>query len=123
MARKKRGNRALRDLDAELLSVEFAAGSDGLLRGHPDPVFLTAAFLIGDAGAVALGRGLNRLRPKGRYPFLMELEGEVVLDCRLPAGFERVLLLTIALEEDGGGDVASLYADLDKVPEDRKSVV
>ncbi|MBI2394565.1 MAG: hypothetical protein HYV09_33655 [Deltaproteobacteria bacterium] len=110
-------------LRAQIEALEMARGHDGLLRGSPEPVVLLAAFRGSpapegpDGGPYAIARTIARFAPRGAYPLTAapiapaRLEGE--LRCP-PAGqgVLRVVLAAIALEEDGGRDVADAYAAL-----------
>lgn len=114
---KRQGTSGLRlRLRAQIEALEMARGHDGLLRGSPEPVVLLAAFHP-DGGPQAIARSIARFAPRGAYPLTaapsapVRLEGEV----RAPPagqGVLRVVLAAIALEEDGGGDVADAYAAL-----------
>jgi hypothetical protein len=108
------GNRRLvrRSVRVELTCVEFARATDGLLRGKPEPVLLFGCYALAERGVELVGRAAVRLGPSGAVP------RSEPCDCKLaafrfrPSPGDAVVLLAIAIEDDGGGDVESLYARL-----------
>lgn len=73
---------------------------------------MVAAFGIQSERAVLLGRALRRLFVSGNYPSVTELvdkKERLLFSVPVPGICQRILLLALALEEDGGGDVSALY--------------
>jgi hypothetical protein len=110
---------AKRDLVLTVEGLEVARGYDGFLRGTPEPALLVAAFgkpapVAGSLGSAAapprlLGRALSRFTLDGPPPCRCAAPAGTALRVRIRTPM-RVLLLVVALEEDGGEDVARSYA-------------
>ena len=117
--RKKRspGAPALRSFSVRLdvAAVEMAAGHDGLLRGMPEPALLLGLYRVGGGPAVLVGRGQIVLQPTGAFPLVVEppsADRELVRT-RISLGTDQCLaILVVALEVDGGRDLARIYAGL-----------
>jgi hypothetical protein len=106
-----RGNR----LEATLESVEFVRGHDGLLRGKPEPVVMVATYGVGGAGTCLVARALRRLAVHEPYPSvttITRVPERELFRADIPHDFERVVVLALAIEEDSGRDVESIYANL-----------
>ena len=100
----------------ELEGLEIARGFDGLLRGPPDPAILTAGYAVsGDAMHLA-DRMLHRFDATGPFPkrFAAAKKPRIAKEVSSGTGQVRFVVLTIALEEDGGDDVARLYGALER---------
>lgn len=100
-------------------SVEFASGHDGFLRGKPEPVIILAAFAISERQTSLIGRALRRVPVHEPYPSVTEItliKERELFDVPVPEEYKRVLLMGLAIEEDGGRDVSELYGSLE-VPE------
>lgn len=110
---KKRRPQTRRALAVEVVSLEIAAGHDGLLRGKPEPVLLVAALWVG-ATARTLGRAVVRFGPIGRYPCVAEPDRPTSISGRAPSD-GRLVVLALALEEDTSTDVARVYGLLESV--------
>jgi len=100
-----------RTVQLTLESLEIARGYDGVGRGKPEPVLLVAAYRTnGPAHASLVGRLLVRAELTCDMPCNLPLsEQEIRYDARF-AVTERVLVLVLAVEEDSGKGVQSLYA-------------
>lgn len=98
---------------AKLEALEIARGHDGLLRGRPEPTLLLGLGHVTSAGPKLLARNVVRFGTISAVPTTalpretVRLTGDHHGD---PAAF---FLLAIALEEDGGGDVAAIYGALE----------
>jgi hypothetical protein len=107
-----------RRIEVELDGFEMAKGWDGPLRGAPEPCLLLGVFHVCDGRAVTVGRSLTRIRPPDRFPGRVEIRETLVraagFASSVDAAPRRFVLLAIAIEEDGGRDVQSIYADLDR---------
>lgn len=125
MARKKKrgpgkpARRATRlSLELAIPRLEMARGHDGLLRGEPEPVLLLGVFYTDGESLRPLGRTHVRFSPRGVYPLVVapDAAGTIaapVIPSAPPHERERLVVLAIAVEEDGGEDVARLYAALE----------
>ena len=98
--------------------VEMARGHDGLLRGHPEPVCVAAAWLVAGDEPTFLGRAVWRVPPlTGRFPLRVDFpddaaaSGAMMSPAASPPG-ARVAILVVALEEDAGTGVTTAYATL-----------
>jgi hypothetical protein len=99
----------------EIERLELAAGHDGLLRGHPEPVLVVGLYRVSEAGCSLLGRTMVRFAPKGAYPSTALPLGAASIAGRMDSAPEsRLVLIGLALEEDSGGDVKDAYAMLDR---------
>jgi hypothetical protein len=96
-------------------SLELAKGHDGFLRGTPEPVIIVGAYVVDADGARVAGRALWHMERPTRFPCTVAPRGDGA-DKRLrltpPAA---LVVIAIAVEEDGGGDIQSLYAALEQV--------
>lgn len=112
-ARKPPVSAALR-VGVEVVSVEMVRGHDGLLRGHPEPTLVVGLYLVGAGTARLVGRGQLTLFPRGTYPLVVTpAEGAELVRAQAVAGKDEVFaLLAIALERDGGSDLAAIYGAL-----------
>lgn len=103
-------------VQAEVTSLEMASGHDGLLRGAPEPALLLAVYRVGGAEAAALvGRAQVVFHPlAGAFPAVARPDGDDgIVKVRAPLdGTQRIALLAVALERDGGRDLAEIYAAL-----------
>jgi len=96
-------------------ALEIARGHDGLLRGAPDPVLITAVYATRAAEeAVLLARSFKRLRPDAPFPSECGLSGaeRSLAAVSVPRGSEHLLVLIAAVEEDSVGDIAEVFAAL-----------
>jgi len=107
----------VRRVELTLEGFEMAAGADGFLRGAPEPCLLVGVFHVSQGRATTIGRSLTRLPAPSAFPERLEVKQELVRSTvhlaaeSAPPG--TFVMLAIALEEDSGRDVQSLYADLD----------
>jgi len=94
-----------------LETLEVARGHDGFLRGKPEPALLVAAYRTnGVLPAALVGRLSVRAQVEGGMPCSVELgQRELRYDARFAAS-ERLVVLVLAMEENGGEGVAALYA-------------
>jgi len=110
-SRKQRKTR----MRIEIKHLELARGHDGFLRGAPEPVLIVGAYLVEEDQVRVLARSVCRVPTPGRIPStVVPTEPEIVarwVHYQPPA---RVALLVLAIEEDGGDDVQSLYAALER---------
>jgi hypothetical protein len=95
--------------------LEVARAHDGVLRGHPEPVFLAAAWIRDPGGTAFVARRTWR-PPKisGPVPLRVEVDrGDTGFDHVIRHQEDaRLVLLVIALEEDSGKGAAEIYAAL-----------
>jgi len=103
-----------------LSRLEMARGHDGLLRGEPEPVVVLGVYHSTGVTMRALGRMHVGFAPRGGYPVVVEPEGVSTITAPvLPGGTphdkERLVMLAIALEDDGGSDVARIYGALQEI--------
>lgn len=99
----------------DLESLELAKGHDGFLRGLPEPVIMLGAYLVDVGGMRVAGRALWRMeRPTGFPCTVVPRGGGADKHLRLtpPAA---LVLLAVAVEEDGGRDIQGLYGALERV--------
>ncbi len=113
--RRKRpplGNAGLASLDLEALEV--ALGYDGPMRGKPEPAIILAAFGVGPNDTALLGRALRRVRVPAVEPSTTPLQDseQELMKFKVPGSFSHLVIVGLALEEDGGADVAELYASM-----------
>ena len=101
-----------RPLVGTLESVEFSRGHDGFLRGRPEPVLLFGVYLVDAEATIPLARAIQRLSVAEPYPSLAPLAATVLFRTRVSRDATRVIVLALAVEDDGGEDVRSLYAAL-----------
>lgn len=117
MGRKKRKHRKRRSserfLTVALDWIEIALGDDGWGRGDPEPVLLVGLYAEHETQVSLVSRGLARPRVKSPYPNDVDGDEGPIIKTRLPDQ-SRLALLVLALEEDGGKDVQSLYAMLEQ---------
>jgi len=113
MGRKKRRQQQPRRMvRLQLESVEFSAGHDGPWRGRPEPVFLFAIFGVNAEGITMLARERWTTHVRPPYPSVTKIpdsDTPPVLEAALPSLYTRALVLGLALEKDGGWDIAKLY--------------
>lgn len=118
MAKKRKPKPRVRrgELNATLSWFEIALGHDGL-RGGPDPLILAGLYSIQGDEAKLLCRGLLRVEVKGPYPASVDGSGHsknADLLSKDIGKMECLVLLVVALEEDGGSDTRRLYAELER---------
>jgi quinol monooxygenase YgiN len=99
-------------LEVVVEEMDFAAASDGPLRGMPDPCFLLACYDL-DGEPLLLGRVLYRFTLEEAAPCSMRC-AERLLDVAVPRPGEpfRCLLVLVAFEENGGTDATRVYQEL-----------
>jgi len=121
-AKKKRNRRKGRAGSAgsprvrvELCALEIAKGHDGLLRGAPEPVILLGAYLVGPSSARLVARAACRSETPARIPGTVKPRSDDQIDARIDRepGL-HVVVLGLAVEEDNGAGVQSLFADLER---------
>lgn len=108
----KPGPLRLPRLEVVVEEIDFAAASDGPLRGMPDPCFLLACYDL-DGQALLLGRALYRFTLEEAAPCSMR-GTERLLDVAVPRHRLpfRCLFVLVAFEENGGRDVTRVYQEL-----------
>lgn len=94
--------------------LELAKGYDGFLRGMPEPTILLGLYRVDGSHARVLGRYLHRFERPGGFPTKVGPEKEsresmVVV----PSDDTRLVLLALAIEEDSGRGLQTLYAELE----------
>lgn len=92
----------------------MAKGYDGLLRGMPEATMIVGLYRVGSAHARLVGRYLYRFEhPKG-FPSKVGTReaSDEALAVVLPKG-TRLAVLALAVEEDGGQGLQTLYAALE----------
>ncbi len=95
--------------------LEVARGHDGFMRGAPEPVVVCGVFAITAAGPRLLGRGVAEFhRPKRSYPCTVEPHAADLIDAAAPRESGSLVLVSLAFEKDGGGDVQRAYAALER---------
>jgi len=94
--------------------LEMAKGYDGLLRGMPEPTMLIGVYRVDGGHARALARYLYRFKRPGGFPTKVTttVPSDEVLAFR-PSTDSRIAVLALALEEDDGRGLQSLYAQLE----------
>lgn len=103
----------------KLKAVEMARGHDGFLRGRPEPALIVAAYVASETDTLFLDRALCRLDVNEAFPCEVVPEQTELFRATVPRLKDsRVLVLGLALEEDTGEDVRSVYAALDKIEDD-----
>lgn len=117
MGRRRRKKRKKGSSDRKLTIaldwIEIALGDDGWGRGDPEPVLLLGLYALADDEVSLVSRGLARPRVRSPYPNDADGDDRPIIQVRPPQG-TRLALLVLALEEDGGKDVAAIYAKLEK---------
>ena len=98
----------------EMEALEVALGYDGRLRGRPEPVLIVAMFGVGADGAVLLDRALRQFTVTSGGPATIPLarDQRLLAKSSIPAAYSHLVVVGLALEEDGGADVATLYAGM-----------
>lgn len=92
----------------------MAKGYDGLLRGMPEATLLVGLYRVGPAHARLVGRYLYRFERPSEFPTKVgprEASNES-LAVPLPRG-TRLAMLVLAVEEDSGRGLQSLFAALE----------
>ena len=104
-------------LSGELSALEIARGHDGLLRGMPDPVLLVGLYVSdpqNPESILTVGRSLHRFRPTKPFPSSVHADRRDLPSVSFVTGRPlQYHLLVIALEEDGGNDVQSVFGALE----------
>jgi hypothetical protein len=96
-------------------TLEISRGSDGALRGDPEPVLLFGWYAAGGDLVRPVGRSHHRFRVDGPFPTCAHTDEPVLPDVALTSQIPfRFVILAIAIEEDGGEDVQRLYGALDR---------
>jgi len=95
-------------------ALEIAKGYDGPLRGAPEPRVILAAYWVERRDVRLLGREVYRFDTRGPFPKTETPRSSpgiaVGLTTRVPGCF---VFLGIAVEEDSGRGVQTLYAGLE----------
>lgn len=95
-------------------ALDLARGHDGFLRGHPEPVLLVGLYRCHGGDADMLGRTVIHFERVARVPG--EIAPVAGRDGFATEGYiangGALAVLVVALEEDRGRDIASLYAEL-----------
>lgn len=108
-ARERAGETRL--LQLRLEQLELASAHDGAFRGAPEPLVMIGVYRVGGASMTLVDRHLQRAVPIAPYPAIVEL-GES-MEVRIPrVEGMKIVVLGLALEEDGGGGVAHLFGQL-----------
>src|SRR5690606_18520383 len=116
MGRRKKKRRGGADIELHLRRVEIALAYDGPLRGAPEPVLLFGVYRVADTDVTLLSRRAIALRVGSGVPETIEIE-DGHLGVHIPSSqARRMLVLAIALEEDGGEGVRRMYAELEAPP-------
>lgn len=104
---------ALLRLRVVLETLEFASAEAGFMQMTPDACFLIGAYVLRNGEIEALARAAYRRSVREGRPCTLRANDvlfDVVLSPQeLPL---RALLFVLAIEENGGRDVASVYRDL-----------
>lgn len=120
--RQRRATRATRGpaLEArvvrlELGALEIARGSDGFLRGAPEPVLVAGLFVERDGIVELLARNVVRFARPSKIPATVRAEGtqDVRAERRVSTG-ERFFGLVCAIEEDVGSGVRRAFEMLEE---------
>ena len=119
--RKKRRNRSRRaGLTLSWSHLEIARGHDGLLRGKPEPVIVSAVYQLSVQQARLGGRWIHRCQcADNRFPANAPL-ARPAEDAKQnvtvsTSGNSVFLLLWLAIEDDNGNLVQEAYAKLERV--------
>lgn len=94
--------------------LELARGYDGFLRGMPEPTLLLGVYRVEGSHARVLGRYLYRFERPGGFPAKVaprEASRESLV--LVPSAGTRVVVLALAVEEDSGRGLQTLYAALE----------
>ncbi len=94
--------------------LEMAKGYDGLLRGMPEPTMLLGIYRVDGGHARALGRYLYRFGRPAEFPtkVMPKVASDEVLAFR-PSTDSRIVVLALAVEEDNGRGLQTLFAELE----------
>lgn len=120
MAKRKRRKRSKstalavreRRVRVAIEALEIARGHDGFLRGVPEPVIVAGLFAVTGRAARLAARAVWRFETPGELPCAVEPAEPAAIDARV--GDAPSVLLALAVEDDGGGDVELLYAALER---------
>lgn len=110
----RRRERALR-VGFRIDELEIALGHDGLLRGSPEPVLLVGVYGVDATGVSTCGRFLYRFERPGGLPSKvapLERSNESVVVPQSEGA--RVVVVVLAVEEDSGRGLQTLYAELER---------
>jgi hypothetical protein len=108
---------AAKRLEIEALELELCKAHDGTLRGFVEPAIALGAYRIQGQAAMLLGRCLLKPELESRpLPASFALSGRIKYSGTFRAG-DAILVLGIALEEDAGTDIASVFALLERPQE------
>lgn len=117
--RRKRKGRAAssasgRWIEVELEEVEIARGSDGLLRGRPEPALLIGVYAVNGAPSCLLGRALRRITLSGPLPakHTPRAEDRLLVGRSMAQQYSRLVIVVVAAELDGAEDMERLCAAL-----------
>lgn len=107
--------RGLRSLELRFDALEIAKGHDGFLRGAPEPALIVAVYRVQRGHARLFGRYLYRFDVPRSFPAKVEPMKESRERLIVPCGEDsRLLLLMLAVEEDNGRGVASMFAKVER---------
>jgi hypothetical protein len=107
-----------RQIEVSIDALETARAHDGLFRGGVEVRLLVGVYHVRSNRVALVGRALWPVDAPGPAPFRVELDqgfssSRVVPSSSTPSGGMFVVLV-LALEEDSGRDVQSLYAELEQ---------
>jgi hypothetical protein len=100
-------------LTAKLEALEVARGDDGWLRGHPEPVILLGAGVVGRDGPILESRTIARFATPSVIPVTALPADHVRLTADHRGPRSTFFLIALALEHDGGDDIAQLYGAIE----------
>ncbi len=114
LARREAAPGSLLRVRLELEQLELARGHDGLLRGAPEPALIVAVYGTTTEHAHLAGRYLYRFERPGSFPCKVTPRERSQESCLVVvASGAKVVLLALAVEEDSGRGLQSLYAALE----------
>lgn len=95
--------------------LELARGHDGLLRGAPEPTLVVAVYAATRHEVRLVGRYLYRFDRPGAFPCKVSTAEPSAESCIVVVEHaSRIVLLALAIEEDSGRGLQSVYAELDR---------
>jgi hypothetical protein len=96
-------------------ALEMARGYDGLLRQTPEPVLVIGAYAVAGGRVLLVERRVVRFQAPNDFPGTVRPICDSTIDARFAHESQAALvLLVIALEEDGGEDIQRAFGCLER---------
>lgn len=108
-------NRVTHHLSLCVQGLEIARGYDGFLRGKPEPIVIVSAYVIQGSAVRTMGRSLHRFTPTRSFPSIVLPDVANPITARAGLDDDRTwfAIVALALEEDTGRSVQTLYGEVE----------